>query len=332
MRREGERRGLTDPRWSAVPAGVAPGQVRPGAHPVELPPTGGREKPAKVYHVSVLVRSDLPEPVVPGERRFVEAFEARRGVAPDNVCAERFAEVACRRIRDLEKIDGVKVHYDAAPMKEAVFCLELVYDDCRAQRPGHLYIPPASAFSDVDHQASSVSRALAHARLALDARERLTSVEDPLDDVSDADQDAADRLLTYQSDEPRTGRNPTPLMYRPHEELIADCAAVDEVTRLGMRYCPSPSVADSVVQEQAARLVVLPSVVVGFDADLRRVTGPDFVRGGERSERVPARAADPPPDSNEGPGGRVPPPAPERPLPASLAQIAESAARGLVHR
>ena len=217
-------------------------------------------------------------------------------------------------------------------MKEAVFCLELVYDDCRAQRPGHLYIPPASAFPDVDHQASSVSRALAHARLALDARERLTSVEGPLDDASDADQDAADRLLTYQSDEPRTGRNPTPLMYRPHEELIADCAAVDEVTRLGMRYCPSPSVADPVVQEQAARLVVLPSVVVGFDADLRRVTGPDFVRGGERSERVPARAADPPPDSTDGPGGRVPPPPPERPVPASFAQNAEGPARAAVDR
>ena len=332
LRREGERRGLTDPRWSAVPAGVAPGQVRPGAQPVELPPTGGREKPAKVYHVSDLVRSDLPEPVVPGERKFVEAFEAQRGVAPDNVCAERFAEVASRRIRDLEKIDGVKVHYDAAPMKEAVFCLELVYDDYRAQRPGHLYIPPASAFPDVDHQASSVSSALAHARLALDARERLTSVEGPLDDASEPDQDAADRLLAYQSDEPRTGRNPTPLIYRPHEELIADCAAVDEVTRLGMRYCPSPSVADPVVQEQAAHLVVLPSVVVGFDADLRRVTGPDFVRGGERSERVPARAGDPPPDSTDGPGGRVPPPPPERPVPASFAQNAEGPARAAVDR
>ena len=146
------------------------------------------------------------------------------------------------------------------------------------------------------------------------------------------DQDAADRLLAYQSDEPRTGRNPTPLMYRPHEELIADCAAVDEVTRLGMRYCPSPSVADPVVQEQAAHLVVLPEVVVGFDADLRRVTGPDFVRGGERSERVPARAADPPPDSTDGPGGRVPPPPPERPVPASFAQNAEGPARAAVDR
>ena len=41
-------------------------------------------------------------------------------------------------------------------------------------------------FPDVDHQASSVSRALAHARLALDARQRLASVEGPLDDASDA--------------------------------------------------------------------------------------------------------------------------------------------------
>ena len=121
-----------------------------------------------MYHVSDLVRSDLPEPVVPGERRFVEAFEARRGVAPQNVSAERFAEVASRRIRDLEKFDGVQVHYDAAPLKEAVFCVELVYDDHRAPRPGHLYLPPASAFPDVDHQASSVSRALAPARLALE--------------------------------------------------------------------------------------------------------------------------------------------------------------------
>ena len=332
LRREGERRGLTDPRWSAVPAGVAPGQVRPGAQPVELAPTGGREKPAKVYHVSDLVRSDLPEPVVPGERRFVEAFEARRGVAPENVSAERFAEVASRRNRDLDKFDGVQVHYDAAPLKEAVFYVELVYDDHRAPRPGHLYFPPASAFPDVDHQASSVSRALAHARLALDARERVTSIEGPLVDASEPDQDAAERLFAYQSDEPRTGRNPTPLIYRAEEELVADCAAVDEVTRLGMRYCPSPSVADPGVQERAAHLVVIPEVVVDFDADLRRVTGPNFVRGGERSERVPDRAGDVPPDSTGRPGGRVPPPPPERPVPASVAQIAERAARDVVDR
>ena len=77
-------------------------------------------------------------------------------------------------------------------MKEAVFCVELVYDDYRAAPWSSLY--PARVL-DVDHQASSVSRALAHARLALDARERLTSVEGPLDDAPDADQDAADRLL-----------------------------------------------------------------------------------------------------------------------------------------
>ena len=113
-------------------------------------------------------------------------------------------------------------------------------------------------------------------------------------------------------------------MYRPHEELIADCAAVDEVTRLGMRYCPSPSVADPVVQEQAAHLVVLPSVVVGFDADLRRVTGPDFVRGGRavRAGACPSRR----------PALLTPPTVPaavchprpqSAPVPASFAQNAE---------
>ena len=332
LRREGERRGLTDPRWSAVPAGVAPGQVRPGATPVELPPTGGREKSAKVYHVSDLVRSDLPEPVVPGERKFVEAFEAQRGVAPENVCAERFAEVASRRIRDLEKIDGVQVHYDVPHLKEAVFSLELVYDDHRAPRPGHLHLPSASAFPDVDHQASSVFRALAHARLGLDAQQQLARVDVSLRDAPLPERAAAERLLAYQSDEPGAGRTPSPSTYRPQEELIADCAAVDEVTQLGMRYCPSPSVADPVVQEQAAHLVVIPEVVVGFDADLRRVSGPNSVRGADRSERVPERAGDAPPDSTEAPGGRVPSPPPERPVPASFAQNAEGPARAAVDR
>ena len=177
-----------------------------------------------------------------------------------------------------------------------------------------------------------MSRALAPARLALDARERVTSIEGRLVDASEADQDAAERLFAYQSDEPRTGRNPTPLIYRTEVELVADCAAVDEVTRLGMRYCPSPSVADPREQERAAHLVVIPEIVVDFDADLRRVTAQHFVRGGERSERVPDRAGDVPPDSTGRPGGRVPPPPPERPVPASFAQIAERAARDVVDR
>ena len=91
---------------------------------------------------------------------------------------------------------------------------------------------PASAFPDVDPQASSVSRALAHARLALDARECVT------------------------------------------------------------RLC----------------------------------------WGGERSERVPDRAGDVPSDFTGRPGGRVPPPPPERPVPASFAQMAEPTARDVVDR
>ena len=56
-----------------------------------------------------------------------------------------------------------------------------------------------------------------------------------------------------------------------------------------------------------------------------------------RGEPLPHLSGDPlernvPPDSTEDPGGRVPPPPPVRPVPASLAQIAERAAPAVVDR
>ena len=138
---------------------------------------------------------------------------------------------------DQRGIKGVAVVNDVASTSEARFRIK--------DGQPTIEIPPASKFSDIHHQATSVVHACSHSQLYSAAAGRVAAANE----AGHTDQAAQDRVAAYKA----------PLKTREGSEeygkaeLAATYATLNRVTAIPAEYVPPPSTQDPATQERWAQ-------------------------------------------------------------------------------
>ncbi len=307
-----------------------------GQHVFETRQQQGRHETYLVYSVTDVNIAHLRDRTPPGEGRSqVERWQRENdGREPDFVAIR--SGMAQRKldtmINTLSEKHGVTIKTDVAKLDEARFSIG-------ADGKGTLQIPKAAAFRDLNHQASSLFQAVAHASLAREAQRLVAAAPEGHPNTA-----AEERVAAYQLPPSKQAKSPA----FAEAELVASYTALHETTGLGLDYNPGPSVNDDKMQERWAAKLAEPggyaevdrqiTRTINLDQDLmpKRVPGRyqtrDDVSGREQAGRsnqeVAARAASALRRQGGGddmPGGGIPgggdsaPPPPSRPSPASEA-------------
>ena len=183
-------------------------------------------------------------------------------------------------LRDLESQRGVAVKQDVPKIEEAR--LRVVKDVPTIE------IPPGQTFTDVHHQATSITQAASHAQLYTSAKQ----AADRGMEQGVPNQAAEARVAAYQlSPSKRAGSEEY-----SKAELAATYATVNKVTSMPATYDPPPSTSDAVQTERWASQMEKPggmsevardivSVEKGFSDDRTAV------QGEARKERAQERQA-----------------------------------------